>query len=854
MFRRSFVLLPLIVLAGVVMPSGAGAEIGPGATQCVVKDDQSVWCWGWPLNAPFPSAVPTKLDGIDDASAVSAGPSSSCALRLSGAVACWGSNGSGQLGDGTNDSSATPVAVSGLSDAIALDLGSEASACAVRATGSVVCWGRNGSGQLGDGTTTDSNVPVTVNGITNAVAVSMAESHTCALLSDRTLRCWGSNSSGQLGDGTNDPSSVPVQVQGLDDVVNFTAGAAGGCALEGSDSVSCWGSNEAGTLGTGRDDPSSNVPVAVPDLDAVESVQSAGYTNCAVLTGGALKCWGVLDHSVFFNGDISLTAPTPQSVPEITDAAYLLDGFYTTCVVRRSHRVTCWGASMFGLLGNGQSPVLAAPQLPVQDLGDATALDSGGMFTCALRATAAINCWGIGPFGPDATSRMSQTSTPASVPGATSVSQFSVGHDHGCAVISGGTVKCLGAGGYGQLGNGAQDDSYLAAVLVDGLSDATSVASGRHHNCALRTGGTVACWGYNGSGQLGDGSGSSASTPQTVTGLAGVTQVSAGGGSSCALLSGGSVSCWGELGASNTPVAVTGVSTATQISVGAGHACAVLADDTVVCWGDNGDYQLGDGTRDDSSTPVAVSGLTDVVKLNAGGNNSCAVLQDGGVRCWGAVTEYLRPSGETAPTLQVSGIAGADDVSAGEQAVCALIDGGTAKCWGIDWYGLGLFGDGDGPVGHGPQRTPADVVGLSGVWTGYPDPPGDEPEEEAPEGGAPPPATTTTTTTTVKPPAVVLPPKRPVVTLRFIGRKLIFRGYTLPTRAGKCPASVRLSVVVGKKSKRIKSLRTRRVGKSCRVTGSVTLSRKLARSRSLKIKLSGRSLRTSSARVTKTPS
>ena len=135
--------------------------------------------------------------------ATAAGVLHTCALLSNGTVQCWGSNGRGQLGDGTTTQSTTPVTVSGITNATAIAAGAGHS-CAVLATGTVQCWGWNSYGQLGNGTTTDSPTPtpVTVSGITNATAISAGGIYTCAMLASGTVQCWGFKGSGQLGDGS----------------------------------------------------------------------------------------------------------------------------------------------------------------------------------------------------------------------------------------------------------------------------------------------------------------------------------------------------------------------------------------------------------------------------------------------------------------------------------------------------------------------------------------------------------------------------------------------------------------------------------------------------------------------------
>jgi Regulator of chromosome condensation (RCC1) repeat len=136
-----------------------------------------------------------------------------CALLSTGRVDCWGANGSGQLGNGTATASDVPVAVLGITDAKAVASDNDGNSfCAVLSTGHMKCWGANGSGQLGNGTTTTSDIPVSAKNVTTATTVLGGNSSFCALLSTKHLDCWGYGGNGQLGDGTFGSSDVPVAV------------------------------------------------------------------------------------------------------------------------------------------------------------------------------------------------------------------------------------------------------------------------------------------------------------------------------------------------------------------------------------------------------------------------------------------------------------------------------------------------------------------------------------------------------------------------------------------------------------------------------------------------------------------
>src|SRR5438876_2882229 len=198
--------------------------------------------------------------GVSAATAIEAGSFHTCARLDDGTVRCWGLNDSGQLGDGTTTNALTPVAVAGVAGAAAVS-GGGFHTCARFSDGTLECWGRNGSGQLGDPATTtfSSPTPVRVTGITGAASMTAGGFHTCALLGDGSVRCWGQNDYGQLGNGTGDPvpdnpttfNPTPVTVSGITTAVAISAGGWHTCALLRDGTVQCWRHNMYGQLGDG---------------------------------------------------------------------------------------------------------------------------------------------------------------------------------------------------------------------------------------------------------------------------------------------------------------------------------------------------------------------------------------------------------------------------------------------------------------------------------------------------------------------------------------------------------------------------------------------------------------------------
>lgn len=302
--------------------------------------------------------------------------------------------------------------------------------------------------------------------------------------------------------------------------------------------------------------------------------------------------------------------------------------------------------------------------------------------------------------------------------------RLSAGTSHSCAVVADGTVKCWGLNTNGRLGDGTTTQR-TTPVLVAGISSgASDVAAGDAFTCAVVSGG-VKCWGLNTSGQLGDGTTTQRITPVSVyasgtTAFSGATQVAAGAAFACALKTDGTVWCWGSdasgqlgNGTSTTtnqtrPVQVSGVSGATAIAAGGGSACAVVAGG-VKCWGLNTNGQVGDGTTTPRTSPVDVkvsvsTSLSAATGVSVGAAHACALLSSGGVKCWGLNTSGQLGIGTStgqsvfAVDVKVNAttlLSGVTQLAAGASHNCAIVGMGgsaTARCWGLNTSGQ--LGDG----------------------------------------------------------------------------------------------------------------------------------------------------------------
>ena len=233
------------------------------------------------------SATPVDVSGLTSGvTAVSSGASYVCALTTEGGVKCWGSNQYGQLGNGTTTDSYMPADVFGLTSGVAAISASDNHTCALTSSGGVKCWGENGDGELGNGSFTNSFVPVDVSGLTSGVAaISSGGGGSCALTTTGGVKCWGYDGHGELGDGTTSSSSIPVDVSGLTSGVTAVAASDyNTCALTNGGGVKCWGLNVFGELGNGTStgpqtclgDPCSTMPVDVSGLTSGATAISAG--------------------------------------------------------------------------------------------------------------------------------------------------------------------------------------------------------------------------------------------------------------------------------------------------------------------------------------------------------------------------------------------------------------------------------------------------------------------------------------------------------------------------------------------------------------------------------------------------
>ena len=372
-------------------------------------------------------------------------------------VAAWGNNFYGELGNGLSwrdgvEVMTVPVAVDGLSGVTAVAGGREDS-LALLSNGTVQAWGRNGSGELGDGTTTESYVPVAVKELSGVKAIAAGGSHNLALLENGTVMAWGDNKYGQLGDGTTSDSDVPVAVKGLSEVTAIAAGYGYSLALLSNGTVVAWGEGALGELGNGGQS-NSDVPVTVKELSGVKGVTAGVFQSIAVLSNGAVKAWG---------------------------------------------------ANYLGQLGDGtfEGPELCEREIPcsvvpvsVSGISEATAVSAGEEYSLALLSNGTVVSWGTDNTGElgDGGAEREASDVPVAVSGLSDVTKVAAGGESGFAILSNGSLMGWGDNHEGELADGTRRGPEECGVLhgcsvkpvaIGGLSSVTGVAAGERHVLAF---------------------------------------------------------------------------------------------------------------------------------------------------------------------------------------------------------------------------------------------------------------------------------------------------------------------------------------------------------------------------------
>jgi len=347
----------------------ASAIDGGAFNSVAVKVDGTVWAWGTNkfgesgngfLNASSPSPVVLNA-GITNAIAVSSGgwdapyAAHTLVLRSDGRVVAGGNNAYGQLGDNSGQNQTNFVLVSNLTNAVAVAAGGYHS-LALKADGTVWAWGTNNYGQVGNGTTTAIfKTPTQVTNLAGVVSIAAGLYHGLALKTNGTVWAWGANGGGQIGNGTTVNTNIPTAVTTLSNVIAIAAGGSNSLALKADGTVWAWGNNNYGQVGNGTTNAAQTVPVQVTNLTNVVAVAAGGWHSLALRADGTVWAWGRNNYGQAGNGTTNAAQTVPVLATNLFGVLSLAAGEYHSLAALTSGELLAWGNGVSGQLGNGDT-------------------------------------------------------------------------------------------------------------------------------------------------------------------------------------------------------------------------------------------------------------------------------------------------------------------------------------------------------------------------------------------------------------------------------------------------------------------------------------------------------------------
>lgn len=647
--------------------------------------------------------------------------------------------------------------------------GSTLHTLALQEDGTVLAWGQDNHGELGQERILSSTQPVQVINLRNIAAISSGTHYSLALGADGAVWGWGANNYGELGDGSKTNSAAPVRVQGLPAIAHIAAGSGTSLALASDGGVWGWG-----WVAEAQADYQVR---RIEGLENVGAVAAGQFYGLALKQDGSVWAWGLNSNGVLGDGTTTdRWTPAPVTGLANITAIAASTAFPHNLALRSDGTVWAWGRDTYGSLGlpnNTETcsdglndpPSCARQPQQVAGLADIVAIAADWGKSIALQRDGTLWAWGnglgttpqkVGGIGTAAKIAyanggglaLDQTgmllgwemNTPAlaveTVPVLDGLLAVEGNYNFATVLKADGTVWTWGDNRYGQLGLG-QVSYSSTPIAVGGLTGFVRLATaarnnmlaGGAHNLALNDDGTLWAWGMNFSGQLGDGSTTDRAAPVQVSDMSNVVSLAASSGSSFAVKSDGSLWAWGwngngDLGGgfydSNvpTPTQIPSITNAATVSAESSLVLVLRSDGTVLAWGGNEMGQLGDGTTTDRWTPAAVPGITQAAKAVAGVQSAYVLKTDGSVLAWGAndygqlgAASTATCAGKACATLPQAapGLSDVTDIAAGASHVLALKGDGTVWSWGANWNGQ--LGDGS----TADRSTPAQVPGLANV-------------------------------------------------------------------------------------------------------------------------------------------